>query len=58
MLDFARMSGAVHGLLDAETVKTCDLLLLAIPPQAAHEIRSLPGILRVSRYTPEQEVPQ
>lgn len=37
MLDFARMSGAVHGLLDAETVKTCDLLLLAIPPQAAVE---------------------
>ena len=36
MLDFARMSGAVHGLLDAETVKTCDLLL-AIPPQAAVE---------------------
>ena len=37
MLDFARMSGAVHGLLDAETVKACDLLLLAIPPQAAVE---------------------
>ena len=37
MLDFARMSGDVHGLLDAETVKTCDLLLLAIPPQAAVE---------------------
>ena len=37
MLDFARMSGAVHGLLDSETVKTCDLLLLAIPPQAAVE---------------------
>ena len=37
MLDFARMSGAVHGLLDSETVKTCDLLLVAIPPQAAVE---------------------
>lgn len=26
-----------------------------IPPEAAQEVRALPGILRVSRYTPEQE---
>ena len=29
-----------------------------IPTEAAGEIRALPGILRVSRYTPEQEVSQ
>ena len=29
-----------------------------IPTEAAREIRALPGILRVSRYTPEQEVSQ
>lgn len=29
-----------------------------IPTEAAGEIRALPGILRVSRYTPDEEVPQ
>ena len=27
-----------------------------IPDEVAHEVRALPGILRVTRYTPEQEV--
>lgn len=27
-----------------------------IPEEVAHEVRDLPGILRVTRYTPEQEV--
>ncbi|MGE4276225.1 MAG: L-serine ammonia-lyase, iron-sulfur-dependent subunit beta [Lawsonibacter sp.] len=29
-----------------------------IPEETAQEVRSLSGILRVNRYTPEQEVPQ
>ena len=35
MLSFAMLSGAVDGKLDAETVPTCDLLLLAIYPEGS-----------------------
>ena len=37
ILEFAQMSGAIHGRLEADTAGQCDLLLLAIPPQAAVE---------------------
>lgn len=48
ILSFAQLSGAVHGVLDKETIKDCDLLLLAIYPKGsasyleenAHLIRS------------------
>ena len=32
MLAFAELAGAVHGVLDADTVGSCDLILLAIYP--------------------------
>ena len=35
VLEFARMSGAVHQVLDASTLPSCDLVLIAIYPQAA-----------------------
>ena len=37
ILEFAQMSGAIHGRLEAGTAGQCDLLLLAIPPRAAIE---------------------
>ena len=37
ILEFAQMSGAIHGRLEADTAGQCDLLLLAIPPRAAIE---------------------
>ena len=51
MLQFAMMTGAVHGRLDEETIPQCDLILLAIYPRGcvqwleknAHLIR--PGTL-------------
>ena len=33
ILGFAQLSGAVHGVLDADTVGKCDLILLAIYPE-------------------------
>lgn len=35
ILDFAIMAGAVNAPLDEDTLPECDLVLLAIPPQAA-----------------------
>ena len=35
VLGFARLSGAIHGELSRETLRDCDLLLLATYPQAA-----------------------
>ena len=37
ILEFAQMSGAIHGRLEGDTAGQCDLLLLAIPPRAAIE---------------------
>ncbi len=35
MFAFAQLSGAVHGVLDRDTVPTCDLILLAIYPNGS-----------------------
>lgn len=35
VLDFARMSGAVDGVLEEQTASQCDLILLAVYPRAA-----------------------
>ena len=35
ILDFAQIAGAVDGILDNETIKLCDCLLLAVNPKAA-----------------------
>jgi prephenate dehydrogenase len=37
ILDFASMSGATDGFLDAQTIKKCELFLLALYPHAAIE---------------------
>ena len=37
MLEFAKLSGAVHQTLTEENLKTCDLLLLCTYPQAAED---------------------
>jgi prephenate dehydrogenase len=37
VLDFARMAGAVDGTLDNETIGQCDVILIAIYPNAAVE---------------------
>jgi prephenate dehydrogenase len=37
ILDFATMSGAADGLLDARTMKDCELFLIALYPRAAVE---------------------
>lgn len=35
VLEFARLSGAIDGVLSAETMKRCDCILIAVPPEAA-----------------------
>jgi prephenate dehydrogenase len=40
ILDFALISGAVHGILDGETMKLCELILIAAPPRACIEYLS------------------
>ncbi len=35
MLSFAMLAGAVHGELDADTIRKCDLLILAIYPEGS-----------------------
>ena len=37
MLEFAQLTGAVHGKMDGDTVKNCDLILLAIYPEGCIE---------------------
>lgn len=37
MLAFAQLSGAVHGVLDEDTLGSCDLIFLAIYPQGCAE---------------------
>lgn len=37
ILEFAKISGAVDGVLDDESIKECDLLLIAVYPRAAIE---------------------
>ena len=37
ILDFAMMSGAVDGVLDEESIKRCDIVLIAVYPAACIE---------------------
>jgi Prephenate dehydrogenase len=37
IFSFAKLSGAINGLLDASTVKLCDILLVAVNPEDAAE---------------------
>ena len=41
ILEFARVAGAIDGVLDAETIGDCDCILIAINPKAAIEYLEL-----------------
>ena len=44
MLAFAQLAGAVSSSLDQKNISTCDLILLAIYPQADVAIRATGGL--------------